>query len=103
MERETELMSRHFVYILECKDKTLYTGYTNDLNRRIENHQQGKGAKYTRGRGPFQLMYSEQYDDKSVAMRREAEIKKWDKASKLKLIEKGKKSDGLEAIKLLDT
>lgn len=103
MEREIGLMSRHYVYILECKDKTLYTGYTNDLNRRIENHQQGKGAKYTRGRGPFQLMYSEQYEDKSAAMRREAEIKKWDKASKLKLIEKGKKSDDLEAIKLLDT
>jgi putative endonuclease len=96
-------MSRHFVYILECKDKTLYTGYTNDLKRRIENHQQGKGAKYTRGRGPFQLMYLEQYEDKSTAMRREAEIKKWDKASKLNLIEKGKKSDGLEAIKLFDT
>lgn len=103
MEREPVLMSRHFVYILECKDKTLYTGYTNDLERRIENHQQGKGAKYTRGRGPFQLMYSEEYEDKSTALRREAEIKKWDKVTKLNLIEKGKKSNGLKAIKLLDT
>lgn len=101
MERETVLMNRHYVYILQCKDKTLYTGYTNDLKRRIEHHHQGKGAKYTRGRGPFQLMYAEQFDDKSTAMRREAEIKKWGRATKLTLIEKGKKSDGLEAIKLL--
>jgi putative endonuclease len=99
---EMQGMSNHFVYILQCKDNTLYTGYTIDIHRRIEDHHQGKGAKYTRGRGPFQLMYLETYDDKSIAMRREAEIKKLNRATKNKLIEKGTKADGLEAIKLLD-
>lgn len=95
-------MSNHFVYILRCKDNSLYTGYTVDIHRRLENHHHGKGAKYTRGRGPFQLVHFETYDDKSVAMRREAEIKRLDKAAKIKLIEKGKKANGLEAIELLD-
>jgi putative endonuclease len=99
---EMQGMSNHFVYILRCKDNSLYTGYTVDIHRRLENHHLGKGAKYTRGRGPFQLVHLETYDDKSVAMRREAEIKKLDKAAKIKLIGKGKKANGLEAIKLLD-
>jgi putative endonuclease len=95
-------MSNYFVYILLCKDNSLYTGYTVDIDRRLENHHQGKGAKYTRGRGPFQLVHLEMFDDKSTAMRREAEIKKLDKVAKINLIEKGKKANGLEAIKLLD-
>jgi putative endonuclease len=95
-------MSNYFVYILLCKDQSLYTGYTVDIHRRMENHHQGKGAKYTRGRGPFQLVHLESFDDKSVAMRREAEIKKLDKAAKINLIEKGKSANGLESIKLLD-
>jgi putative endonuclease len=95
-------MNNYFVYILLCKDNSLYTGYTVDIHRRLEIHHQGKGAKYTRGRGPFQLVHLETFNDKSDAMRREAEIKKLDKVAKIKLIEKGKKANGLEAIKLLD-
>ncbi|WP_338079588.1 GIY-YIG nuclease family protein [Aquibacillus halophilus] len=52
MEKE----NRHFVYMLKCKDGTLYTGYTNDIRKRVRMHEQGKGAKYTKGRGPFKLV-----------------------------------------------
>jgi putative endonuclease len=81
--------STHFVYILKCKDDTLYTGYTNDIKRRVRTHTEGKGAKYTRGRGPFQLVYVEEWDDKIKAMRREVEIKKLTRAEKVAMIEKG--------------
>lgn len=65
----------YFVYILECSDKTLYTGYTNDLNKRLNAHNSGKGAKYTKNRLPVKLIYSEEYEDKSKAMSREWHIK----------------------------
>jgi len=81
--------SKHIVYILHCKDDTLYTGYTTDLKRRITMHEQGKGAKYTRGRGPFKLVYREELDSKSQALQREIEIKKLQRADKIKLIQKG--------------
>ena len=74
------------VYILRCGDGTLYTGCTNDLPRRLAAHRAGKGAKYTRGRGPLELVYQEQAPDKSAALRREAAIKRLDRRKKLALI-----------------
>ncbi|OBR91775.1 MULTISPECIES: GIY-YIG nuclease family protein [Clostridium] len=76
----------NYVYILECSDGTLYTGYTNDLDKRISTHNKGKGAKYTRGRLPVKLIYFEEYDSKSEALRREFTIKKMTRQSKLHLI-----------------
>lgn len=75
-----------FVYILRCKDGNLYTGWTNDLEHRLAMHRAGKGAKYTRGRGPLVLVYTEELADKSEALKREAAIKKLTKAEKLDLI-----------------
>lgn len=82
----------NFVYILKCRDESLYTGWTNDLEKRIETHNSGKGAKYTRGRTPVKLMYYEEYEDKLIAQRREREIKKLPREKKLELI-KGKIPD----------
>lgn len=66
----------HLVYVLKCQDGTLYTGYTNDLKHRIRMHEEGKGAKYTRGRGPFEIIYTYGFENKSDAMREEYRIKK---------------------------
>ncbi|HLS35647.1 MAG TPA: GIY-YIG nuclease family protein [Bacillota bacterium] len=76
----------HIVYMLRCSDDTLYTGYTTDLARRVQMHEEGKGAKYTRGRGPFRVVYIEKYDTKEVAMKREYEIKQLSRKEKVKLI-----------------
>jgi putative endonuclease len=65
-----------FVYILECADASLYTGIATDVPRRIAEHEAGKGARYTRGRGPLRLIYSELCEDRSSALKREAAIKK---------------------------
>jgi len=73
------------LYILECKDGSLYTGITDDLERRLIAHQAGKGAKYTRGRGPFVLRYTENCQDHSYALRREIQIKRLTRAQKLQL------------------
>ncbi len=73
------------VYILECADQTLYTGITNDLDRRIQEHTNGKGAKYTRGRAPIKLLYSELHSSRSQASKREIKIKSLDRATKLQL------------------
>lgn len=73
------------VYILRCRDGTLYTGITDDLERRLKAHNAGKGARYTRGRGPVTLVYTEAAPDKSAALRREAAIKKLPRREKLKL------------------
>ena len=72
----------HYTYILKCKDNTYYTGYTNDLNKRLKNHNEGKGAKYTRGRGPVELIYYEEFDNKQSALRREWEIKQLPRSKK---------------------
>ncbi|MDP4143497.1 MAG: GIY-YIG nuclease family protein [Bacillota bacterium] len=76
----------HYVYILYCADGSLYTGYTNDLDKRIAVHNSGKGAKYTRGRLPVELAYYEEFQCKSDAMKREYNIKKMSRQSKLRLI-----------------
>ena len=75
----------HYTYMLKCKDGTYYTGYTNDLEKRVKAHNEGKGAKYTKGRGPVELIYYEEYEDKSLAMRREWEIKRLSKTQKEEL------------------
>ncbi|HNZ82578.1 MAG TPA: GIY-YIG nuclease family protein [Sedimentibacter sp.] len=75
----------HYIYILECRDKTLYTGYTNDLDKRIKTHNEKKGAKYTRGRTPVVLKYYEEFDNKIDAMKRESQIKKLRRVKKLML------------------
>ncbi|MFD2045590.1 GIY-YIG nuclease family protein [Ornithinibacillus salinisoli] len=74
------------VYILKCNDNTLYTGYTNDLEQRLKMHESGKGAKYTRGRGPFQVLFVEKYPSKEKAMQREYEIKQLTRKGKFQLI-----------------
>lgn len=76
----------YYVYILRCADDTLYTGITVDLKSRIAVHNSGKGAKYTRSRSPVKLIYQEQYDGKSEALRREIAIKKLSRTEKLQLI-----------------
>ena len=80
-------MKEWTVYILECKDGTLYTGITDDLPRRLAMHTAGKGAKYTRGRGPLILRYEETCADRSTASKRESAIKKLTKEQKLSLIQ----------------
>ena len=75
-----------FVYMLRCGDGTLYTGVTDDVPRRLAVHRAGKGAKYTRGRGPLELVYQEQVPDKSAALRREYQIKRLRRQEKEKLI-----------------
>jgi putative endonuclease len=74
------------VYILECADKSLYTGITNDLERRLEEHNTGKGAKYTKRRGPLRVRYAECQDTKGAALTREAAIKSLPRSEKLALI-----------------
>ena len=76
------------LYILRCKDGTLYTGITDDLSRRLAQHRAGKGAKYTRGRAPLTLVHQEPCESHSHALRREMEIKRLSRAEKLRLIEK---------------
>ena len=75
-----------YLYILHCGDGTLYTGITDDVSRRLAAHRAGKGAKYTRGRGPLELVYTEELPDKGAALRREIAVKKLTRAGKEKLI-----------------
>lgn len=88
---------RHFVYILKCKDQTLYTGYTNNITKRIITHEKNRGAKYTRGRGPFKLVYVEEFEGKSEALKREYEIKQLKKDKKLKLISEFERRNEFES------
>jgi len=80
-------MTDSYVYIVRCSDDTLYTGWTNHPLQRIEAHSSGKGAKYTKGRGPVTLVYLEELEDKSSGLIREAKIKKLTKEKKHQLIE----------------
>ena len=75
-----------YLYILECADGTLYTGITDDVPRRLEQHNSGKGAKYTRGRGPVQLRYQEECGSRSDASKREYEVHHMTRQEKLELI-----------------
>lgn len=76
-----------YVYILLCGDQTLYCGITDDVQRRLAVHRSGKGAKYTRGRGPLELVYTEECISYSDALKRECSIKKLRRTEKLKLID----------------
>lgn len=78
------------VYILLCSDNTLYTGITNDLLKRLEKHNKGLGAKYTKGRGPLLCVYAKDMGDKSSAMKEEYRIKQLNKTKKLELIKSWK-------------
>lgn len=75
-----------YIYILQCADGTLYTGWTTDVEARVATHNSGKGAKYTKARRPVKLVYTEEFEDKILAMKREAMIKKLSREEKLKLI-----------------
>ena len=76
-----------YLYILRCRDDTFYTGITTDVAKRFDAHCNGKGAKYTRGRGPLSLIYQESCGDHSSALKREAEIKKLSRQKKELLIQ----------------
>ena len=78
---------KNVTYILKCSDNSLYTGWTNDIEHRVKMHNEGKGAKYTRGRGPVKLVYLEEFETKQEAMSSEAKIKRLSRKEKLLLIE----------------
>jgi len=82
----------YFVYILQCADGSLYTGITNDLERRLEEHKNKKGGHYTRAHGAKKIIYTEKLGNRSQALKREAEIKSWRKAQKLSLINAHRKA-----------
>ena len=79
--------SKWYLYILRCGDGTLYTGITTDVEKRFAQHCSGKGAKYTRGKGPLMLVYREECGDHSQALKREWEIKKLSRQEKMRLIQ----------------
>ena len=81
----------NYTYIVACADQTLYTGWTNNLEKRIAAHNSGKGAKYTASRRPVKLVYYETFDTKAEAMQREYAIKQLSREQKLKLIQTGMK------------
>lgn len=89
----------NYVYILRCGDNSLYTGWTNNLENRLKMHKTGHGAKYTKGRGPINLMYFEVFSSKSEALKREYEIKQFTKNKKEELIKMGNKNN-LKVIEL---
>ena len=80
---------KHYVYMLRCADDTLYTGWTTDVERRVAVHSSGKCAKYTRARLPVELVYTEEFEDKIEAQKREYAIKQLTRAEKEYLIESG--------------
>ena len=84
---------KNYTYILKCADGTLYCGWTNDLEKRLKSHNDGKGAKYTRSRLPVSLVYFQEFGTPKEAQKREYEIKQMTRQEKLKLIEKHQKTD----------
>ena len=87
--KETDKQNQHqgnYTYIVKCSDETLYTGWTNNLKKRLEAHNSGKGAKYTKNRRPVELVYFEEYDTKQEAMKREYAIKQLSRQKKLALL-----------------
>ena len=89
VERGMYVENSWYLYILRCKDNTLYTGITTDVEKRLEAHRSGKGAKYTRGRTPLELVYREACESHSDALKRELEIKALTRQEKEKLIARG--------------
>lgn len=82
----------YYLYILECKDGSLYTGITTDVARRLAEHKTGKGAHYTRAKGAVKMRYTEEHVGRSDAQKREAEIKRWGRTKKLEFIHTYEKS-----------
>lgn len=80
----------NYTYIVECKDGSLYTGWTTDVKKRVEAHNAGKGAKYTKSRRPVKLVYTEEHETKQEAMSREYAIKRMTRQEKLRMIGEGK-------------
>lgn len=76
----------HFVYVVACRDDSLYTGYTTDVERRVDEHNEGAGAKYTRGRTPVELVHVERFESRSAAMSREYEVKRLTRRQKERLV-----------------
>ena len=89
VERGMYVENSWYLYILRCKDNTLYTGITTDVEKRLDAHRSGKGAKYTRGRVPLELVYREACESHSDALKRELEIKSLTRQEKEKLIARG--------------
>ena len=88
--KETDKQNQHqgnYTYIVKCSDETLYTGWTNNLKKRLEAHNSGKGAKYTKNRRPVELVYFEEYDTKQEAMKREYAIKQLTRKEKPALMD----------------
>ena len=83
----------NYTYILKCKDGSLYTGWTNDLEQRVAAHNTGKGAKYTKARRPVELVYFEKFETKEQAMKREYAIKQMARKDKLELVRRKEKAD----------
>lgn len=92
-----------YVYMIKCGDGSLYTGWTNDIEKRFAAHCAGRGAKYTRGRGPLQLAHLEMFEDRTEAQRREAAIKKLTRAAKLLLISGGSGQQAESIIRKVNT
>ena len=84
----------NYTYILECKDGTYYTGWTNNLQKRLKDHNEGRGAKYTKARLPVSLVYHEEFPSKEEAMRREYAIKHMTRSEKACLIRTYEKNRG---------
>jgi putative endonuclease len=83
---EIKEITGHFVYMLQCADGTIYSGYSTDPNRRVKIHNSGRGAKYTRSHLPVELVFTECFPTRSEALKREAALKKLSHAKKLALI-----------------
>ncbi len=88
----------YFVYLLQCKDGSLYTGITNDVSRRLRQHRAGSGAAYTRAKKVDKLLYTEQAKSRSAALVREAEIKRWSRQKKLDLVGRGREGAGFDTM-----
>lgn len=84
-----EKSNNHYFYVLECADQTLYAGYTNNIEKRVAVHNAGKGAKYTRARGPVKCIYKEKFETKQEAMRAEYAFKQLTRIQKINYIRRG--------------
>lgn len=83
---ELKIFNMYFVYLIECSDKSIYTGITTSVERRFKEHKNGRGGHYTSSRKVIRVLYTERYKTRSKALKREAEIKNWNRKSKLVLV-----------------
>ena len=88
MDVQTMMNKENYTYVVKCSDGSLYTGWTTDVTRRVKEHNEGKGAKYTKSRRPVELVYYEAFETKQDAMKREYAIKQLSREEKEKLIQK---------------